>query len=555
MEESQPHPAPLGLSARIATVAQTLQAHACLSVPRYQRGYAWTAADVSRLLQDLRLAVSRDARFYFLGPVVLVTRGSGEAEIVDGQQRLATLAMLLAYLRDRAEKDVAASLQRLIAPRKDGGVRLRPTEHAFFHSYVHAQGRFAALAALRRADTDSQALLAGAAQAISEALGGFTALECAALSRFLLHRVVFSLMESDDRQGASLLFRVLNDRGRDLSDAAIIKSELLEAANLPEEEAETAAQQWDALEERLGREMFEKLLDLMPLIISGNSLETPGDLAAFRREVLQRVDAVRFLREEMPRYAEGIERVSRRQMEAGDDTQELQRRLTCLALLKDRFWLPAAVAYVADHLSEDHPATLRFFKGLERLAFVCFLGVIRPDRRYERFAQVVRARGRPEALYGRRGALELSEGERRQTIARLNEPFQRDPKVRRLVAWRLNAALGEAFEMTSHYTVEHVLPTRASGPWLKNFPDAAERETLAHLIGNWAIVTAKQNALAADRPFLEKQAIFFANGAERVRALTVDVADYRDWTPAVVRLRQEKLVARLCADWDLIARG
>lgn len=544
---------PEGLSSRIATLRQVLSSYDALCVPRYQRGYSWTPTEVGRLLLDLRLAISRNARYYFIGPVVLVGAGAGEAEIVDGQQRLATLSILLAYLRDRCGREEAQGLQRLIAARRAGGLRLRASDQEFFRQYVHTQGAIEKLANLQRTETDAQGLLAAAAQCIRDTLSGFTEEELAALQRFLLDRVVFSVIESDDRDGASLLFRVLNDRGRDLSDAAIIKSELLEAARLEEGEAESAAQQWDALEERLGRDQFEKLLDMSPLIVSGNLREAPGDLAAFRRDVLQAVDPYSFLREDMPRYADAIERIERREVEAGPHTAEVKRRLACLAMLKEVFWLPAAVAYIADH-QDAHDDTLQFFKQIERLAFVCTLGVIRPEKRFERFAQVVRARGRSDMLYGPRGALELSDAERRQVRERINEPFQRDRKLRRLIAFRVNAALGEALDLTGPFTVEHVLPARASGVWLKNFPNADERETLTHLIGNWALISNNDNTAAADKPFAAKREVYFRNGSRDVCALTADIFDHADWTPTVIRLRQENLVARLCADWNLLAR-
>lgn len=549
---------PPGLSAQIASLSQVLRRYATLRVPRYQRGYSWTSEEVSRLLQDVRLAVSRNAPYYFVGPIVLVrTAEEGQADIVDGQQRLATLTMLLAYLRDVAEvRDQAAWLQKLIAPRKDAGLQLRSQEADFFRLHVQQQGGAAKLASLRNPGSDAEILLAAAAETLAEGLAGFTEAERGALARFLTERVVFSVMESEDLEGASLLFRVLNNRGRDLSDAAIIKSELLEAANLSDEEADAAAQHWDRMEERIGREQFEKLLDMAPLIISGNTRESPGDLAAFRRDVLEFVDAAQFLQGDLARYGAALEALARRRLDLPPEAAgEVGRRLICLGMVKNRFWLPAATAYMADHL-DDPAEAVRFFAGIERLAFVCTLGVIRPERRFERFAQVVRARGRANLLFGPSGVLELTEGERRQTIKRLNEPFQRDHSLRRLVAFRVSAALGDPLELSSPFTVEHVLPARPSArAWVAAFPDPADREVLAHLIGNWAIVSPGENSEAADKTFSEKREIFFRRGDAAVRAMTRDVRAYPDWTPTVVRLRHEKLVAQLCADWALVGRA
>jgi len=72
-----------------------------LQVPSNQREYAWTDREVTDLLQDYALAVNDDTP-YFLGTVVTIPREEGTLEVVDGQQRLATTAILLAAIRDYA---------------------------------------------------------------------------------------------------------------------------------------------------------------------------------------------------------------------------------------------------------------------------------------------------------------------------------------------------------------------------------------------------------------------------------------------------------------------
>ena len=92
--------APLGLWSQILSVAAVLTRKAALKVPRYQRPYTWTEREVRILIQDLRRAFERDAVFYFIGQIVLV-KNRGKLEISDGQQRLTTLTMIMAYVRDR----------------------------------------------------------------------------------------------------------------------------------------------------------------------------------------------------------------------------------------------------------------------------------------------------------------------------------------------------------------------------------------------------------------------------------------------------------------------
>lgn len=559
----------IGLQSRIASLEQVLRTYTLLTVPPYQRSYSWTQAEVSRLIQDVRAAVARDARYYFVGLLVLVSTNPDEAEIVDGLQRLTTLSMVLAYVRDRLGPEEAADLGALLAPvprteqSAARGLHLRRVDAAFFAEHVQTPGAMLALAGLTGCENETHALLVEAAKAIVEGLEDMDGAALRALRLALLGRVVFSVMRTEDRDGASLLFRVLNDRGQDPSDAAMIKSELLTQGSLSEGEAATFADAWDGLEQRLGRSRFETLLDIMPLIISGKGGESRGDLAVFRRDVLGQIEAKRILAEDLPRYAHALEAIDRRAIDAGAHTAQVRRRLICLSWLRDRYWLAPAVAFLADHAGDAASETanalaLNFFERLERLAFATFFGVIKSDRRQERFAQVVRARGRPEALFGAKGALELTEAERRDLIQRLNAPFQSQGKAkeRRIVAWRVEAALGQAFEMSSQFTLEHILPIRPSGLWLRAFPLAEQREALTHLIGNWAIVTEPENQIAADKSYKDKMSIFLReNKKEPVRPLTEDLKEISEWTPIVIKLRHERLVARLCADWDLLRRS
>lgn len=75
------------------------------AIPDYQRPYSWRTEQALQLLDDLEGSLDRDIdEPYFLGSIVLVRDGtSPQAEVIDGQQRLTTLSILLAVLRDLTE--------------------------------------------------------------------------------------------------------------------------------------------------------------------------------------------------------------------------------------------------------------------------------------------------------------------------------------------------------------------------------------------------------------------------------------------------------------------
>src|SRR5947209_828471 len=71
-----------------------------LAVPPNQREYSWTRKEVTTLLQDFGRAISEETAEYFLGTIVTIPRGIDLLEVVDGQQRLATTAILLSQIRN-----------------------------------------------------------------------------------------------------------------------------------------------------------------------------------------------------------------------------------------------------------------------------------------------------------------------------------------------------------------------------------------------------------------------------------------------------------------------
>lgn len=73
-------------------------------VAAYQRGYRWGRHEVRQLLDDIKTNASaaRAQRTtpsdYYLQPVVVLERGDGTWELVDGQQRLTTLYLIAKYI-------------------------------------------------------------------------------------------------------------------------------------------------------------------------------------------------------------------------------------------------------------------------------------------------------------------------------------------------------------------------------------------------------------------------------------------------------------------------
>ena len=85
-----------------------------LAVPPNQREYSWTEKEVGALFQDLDKEITTKVQSYFLGTLVTIPRNLGHLEVVDGQQRLATAAILLSAIRNHLqeiEQEMARSIE------------------------------------------------------------------------------------------------------------------------------------------------------------------------------------------------------------------------------------------------------------------------------------------------------------------------------------------------------------------------------------------------------------------------------------------------------------
>ncbi len=75
-----------------------------LSIPNYQRPYKWSVENVQQLLDDLNHhRIHQPNSAYRLGTLVIHKNKDNKYDIVDGQQRLVTLAMILYHLDNNDE--------------------------------------------------------------------------------------------------------------------------------------------------------------------------------------------------------------------------------------------------------------------------------------------------------------------------------------------------------------------------------------------------------------------------------------------------------------------
>src|SRR5690348_5347018 len=90
------------MKAEERTISNILTEQFSYEIPPYQRPYCWEQENVQQLLEDLWEAYTAKDNEYFIGSLITIERERDRRyEVVDGQQRLTTLNLIFARLRDR----------------------------------------------------------------------------------------------------------------------------------------------------------------------------------------------------------------------------------------------------------------------------------------------------------------------------------------------------------------------------------------------------------------------------------------------------------------------
>ncbi|SDN98649.1 DUF262 domain-containing protein [Lentzea jiangxiensis] len=531
-------------------------------IPDYQRPYAWEVEQAGQLLDDLVEAVERDDdEPYFLGSMVLVKNdGAADSEVIDGQQRLTTLTILLAIVRDLAEPGgIRDSLGKMIIEPGDElldleakpRLALKKRDQAFFRTYVQTPGRVEELIALNDTalKTDAQKSIRDNAKALREVLVRWDEESRRRLVKMISARTFLVIVTTPNLTSAHRIFSVMNARGLDLSPADIFKSKVI---GLLDDEYAT---KWDEAEVMLGRSDFADLFLYIRMIFAKERAKQDL-MTEFPKQVLDQYlpgRAAEFVDDVLVPYAEAYEQIRDFGYEASAKAERVNSWFRRLSQIDNSDWLPPALWAMRHH--GDDPVWLDgFLRKLERLAASMFIRRVYTTPRVVRYSNLLRELAAGHGLDS--PAFDLDADERAETVRQLDGPLYLVQKTRKYVLLRLDEVLAGSSGVTHDFsiiTVEHVLPQnpKADSAWLDAFT-AQARGTWTHRLANLVLLNRTKNSQAQNYDFeTKKHKYFLSRSGVSAFPLTSQVLAQSEWTPALLETRQKELLRTLAEEWEL----
>ncbi len=221
---------------------RTLLSSGYYRIPRFQRPYSWIRDNVQEFWDDVIKDRPLD---YFIGSMVVFKDGKQRFGIVDGQQRLTTVTLLLAVLRNALAKhglnDLAQGIHGLIERKnidnKPEFILSTETSYPFFQDHILKWGApevpvnpLSEEQNLQDAFTQLTKLIDG----VSESLESDASLSDDKKKKLIQLRLtdirdaVLNLkvifVKLDDEDDAYIIFETLNTRGKDLSLTDLVKN-------------------------------------------------------------------------------------------------------------------------------------------------------------------------------------------------------------------------------------------------------------------------------------------------------------------------------------------
>jgi hypothetical protein len=222
-------------------IAQVL-AEQRLQVPVHQRPFEWEE-QVGELLEDVEIAFGGGPEEYFLGTLVIISGvGAQPPNLLDGQQRLATVTLLLAAMAEEydavGDTRSATSLRDnylakfdIVSKVESPQLRLNEADDPYFRTLLRsgysapARSAPASHKRLHNARKNVGAWLTKRLLAEADKPGWL-----GRVFKFLNESAYVIHLTVPDESNAFLIFETLNDRGLDLSIADLLKNYLLSKA-------------------------------------------------------------------------------------------------------------------------------------------------------------------------------------------------------------------------------------------------------------------------------------------------------------------------------------
>lgn len=551
-------------------------------IPLYQRPYSWGLEELERLWEDLTEQITTDkeaektgrsAPLHFMGSIVLAPELGFASRlsrflVIDGQQRLTTLSIALAAIRDRlrtvegqdldgysgAEKIDGVYLINRYEKKKEDRYRLSPTQadRASYHAIVDGEP------------------IAGLGDNVGFAYNYFSRMvaeheeeDLLRLEETIGHRLTLVEIRAERDDNVYRIFESLNNTGKGLSQTDLLRNYVFML--LPRTGEEVYDDVWLPMQEELGPGTLETLAWL-DLVLRGDERAKQSEVYHGQKERLERIardggeSALRAELEQLRRRGQLLQRV----IDPGyEDDPELASVLRRLVDWGNMIYRPLALHLMVLR-DEGHADTGELVRALGYVESFLVRRMIAgvPTQGLNRIFMSSPKEIRPGGSVADSVHRYLSDPRRRwptdralaEAVAARNFYWSGRGPQRTYVLRRLEESYGSPEPVDfarAQLSIEHVMPQRPTRQWhevLSGQADPGEtgeelHARLLHTLGNLTLTA--QNSKLSNHMFERKQGIFDSS----TLWMNKEIAEAESWGRPEIEARAARLAERALSLW------
>lgn len=550
-------------------------------IPDYQRAYVWDTDQVRDLLDDTISAYreNKEAQ-YFLGSMVLKINEKSvnnvsytEYELLDGQQRITTVFLILACMRDMLTDypQYQNSLASFVYQAEDAILQqpermriifnIRSDVRDFVNEHIkplHGTCDDALLKEKMQAkDVNISIRNMANAMLVAHEFLEENKSEIIGYLSYFLNKVLMIYVATEELQDAFQLFTVLNNRGVKLSSSDILKAENLK--ELSAADRTSWATRWEEMETYFGED-FDKFLSHIRTILVKKK-QTTTLLKEFDEFVYSNQEYDRTQKKYVPRTP-----ILRR----GRDTFELlysyyhtyqevfdtdhsvvtgdYEITNYLKLMETGFGADYWIAPVLDYYRKyRRRGFVAFLKALDRKLSADWITAATPTVRMENVNAILReieaSQDSAALLQSKTFTINKSDFGRVINGDIYGRSFAKYLLLKLDLIYR-----GSSTPMIPQAiaSIEHILPRNpsADSQWVKDF-SAAEREEWTNKLGNLVLISRRKNTAQGNRDYVEKKEKYFEKNIEMFPNSIRIYQNYPEWKLSDLKKNHSDVVTEL----------
>lgn len=569
------------MQARETTFQRLVEGTKQFQIPLYQRPYSWGKEELERLWDDLTDQITTDlaaeesggsASPHFMGSIVLAPGVSFASKlsrslVIDGQQRLTTLSIALAAIRDRLrvveilDEDDFSGADKIDGvylinqfEKKDDRYRLSPTQvdRSSYHAIVR-----------RTTVAGSDDNVGFAYNYFSRMVAEHKEEQLLRLEETIGHRLTLVEIVAEPGDNVYRIFESLNNTGKGLSQTDLLRNYVFML--LPKSGEEVYDEVWLPMQEELGPDQLETLAWL-DLVLRGDERAKQSEVYHGQKKRLESAvhdggePALRTELEQLRRRGQLLQRV----IDPGyEDDPELSAVLQRLVDWGNMIYRPLALHLMVLH-DQGHTDTKELIRALGYVESFLVRRMIAgvPTQGLNRIFMSSPKEIRPGESMADSVHRYLSDPRRRwptdralsEAVATRNFYWSGRGPQRTYVLRRLEESYGspEPVDFTkAQLSIEHVMPQRLTQTWHTLLSDQADsgesseelHARLLHTLGNLTLTA--QNSKLSNHMFERKQSIFDSSALRMNR----EIADASSWGRPEIEARATLIAGRSLTLW------